>query len=825
MSSLTHKIISTMSDLLSKQLHPPTTSIPHHSLQTHKFIFFTQVLRRNSDIPSFFITMFFVLQFSNLANCQKPGIEMSSLPWDGSVSLDAATGSIRGEVRSGSKPVVGATVRLLELDRATYTDGAGEFRFRDVPNGAYKVFVRCIGYASATNTVHVLNNTVHMSFTLRQSAIEAEEVVVSASPFARPANEQYQPAESMSRVELHNNAGSSFAEEISDLPGVSVRYNGSAPARPMIRGLSDNNVLILEDGLRTGDVSTYDPAHSVPILPISISRIDVVRGPASIMYGPNAIGGLINVITNTIPAATARPFSGTVSLAGNTVSDEYTGYFNGVYSDGGNALSVSAGGLHSQDTHIPTGNYFDGVQSFHLSRMPQSFDHSQEEGAGYSYQGDFGMVGVGYQHYQMTYGIPGTPPNANWINDPPTTSLIEQNRNLVEMRGLWAAEGSLIRQVRLNADYVDYNHSEYPTLQDSTGVSNPQANHFHKQTFNATLQFRHQQFGALQGTIGFWANIGKLSIEGQQPLGPNSITTGLAGYVYEEYLLNEDTRFQAGLRYDYNHIQTLPYAASLDSVFQTLDVALSHNAVTASVGAIQKITPEITASSSIARSFRPPTVQELFANGADAASNTYSVGDANLGPETAFGIDASLKAHFTNVSFEISPYMNFIGDYIYAYLTGDTIQALPVRQFSATEARLWGFEATASIEPFQYIALEGSASYVNAEDTKNHIPLPFIPPLHGFLRLTYQDDTYSGIIEWQLTASQTRLGVGDTYTAGYGVVNVGFGIRLTSAGFVNNISVHCDNLFNQVYRDNLSVIKDFLPMPARGFRLNYDLLF
>lgn len=103
--------------------------------------------------------MFFVLQFSNLAYCQKPGIEMSSLPWGGSVSLDAATGSIRGEVRSGSKPVVGATVRLLGLDRVSYTDGAGEFRFRDVPNGAYKVFVRCIGYASATNTVHVLQHS------------------------------------------------------------------------------------------------------------------------------------------------------------------------------------------------------------------------------------------------------------------------------------------------------------------------------------------------------------------------------------------------------------------------------------------------------------------------------------------------------------------------------------------------------------------------------------------------------------------------------------------------------------------------------------------
>ncbi len=749
----------------------------------------------------------------------------SAEPGPLAVAAGEVTGEVQGSVKSGRKPVVGATVILLGLDRATYTDHSGAFSFPDVPSGTYKIFVRCIGYASRTDVVHITGNTAFAAFDLRQSAIRAEGVVVSASPFAGPANEQYQPAESMSRVDLQNSPGQSFAQEISDLPGVSVRYNGAAPARPMIRGLSDNNVLILEDGLRSGDVSTYDPAHSVPILPASISRIDVVRGPASIMYGPNAIGGLINIITNVVPEVSTRPFSGTVSLEGNTVSDEYTGYFNGVYSDGGNAFSVSAGGLHAQDTRIPSGNYFDGIQSFHLNRIPQSFDRSEEEGAGYSYQGDFGMIGVGYQHYQMAYGIPGTPPNPNWLVDPPTTSLITQNRNLLEMRGLWAVEGSVVRQIRLNADYVDYNHSEFPTVQDSTGVSNPQANHFHKQTLNITLQFQHRQIGAFRGTVGLWGNFENLTIEGDQPLGPNSMTTGLAAYAYEEYVLDADTRFQAGLRYDLNRIHTLPYAASLDPVFQTLDVTKSHNALTASVGAIQDISSELSASLSVARSFRAPTVQELFANGADAASNTYSVGDASLGPETALGIDASLKGRFSGFSFELSPYANFINHYIYAYLTGDTLENLPVRQFSATAARLMGFEASATVEPIQYVAFEGSASYVNAEDTQNHIPLPFIPPLHGFLRLTYQDATYSGIVEWRLTASQTRLGVGDTYTAGYGVVDVGFGVRLVSAGLVSNIGLHCDNLMNQEYRDNLSVIKDFIPQPGRGIRLTYDLLF
>jgi iron complex outermembrane receptor protein len=750
---------------------------------------------------------------------------VSSQPLSQQTTLNREVGSIAGTVRSGATPIVGATVRLLGLDRATETDGEGYFSFPDVPNGSYKIFVRCIGYTSSTQTANVENNSARLSFSLNQTAIQSEGVIVSASPYARPANEEYQPTESMSREQVQNAPGQSFAERISDMPGVSVRYNGSAPARPMIRGLSDNEVLVLEDGLRDGDVSTYDPAHAVPILPISINQIEVVRGPASILFGPNAIGGLVNIVTNTVPSPSNKSFSGTASLSGNTVSDLYSGYFDGTYSNGGNALSVSAGGSHSQDVRIPQGSYSDGIDSYELNRMPHSFAHAQEEGAGYSYTGDFGMIGAGYKHFEMTYGIPGTPPNADWMNDMPTTSLIEQKRNLVEMRGQWMVDGAAIHQIRLNADFVDYDHSEYPTQQDSTGVSNPQANFFHKQTFNATLQLMHRQIGQLRGTIGLWTEIADLKIQGDQPLGPNSITSGFAGYIYEEYLLNDDIRFEAAIRYDFNNIHTQPYPQSQDTVFQTLDVSRSHNALTASFGAVQNISQNVIVSLSFGRSFRAATVQELFAQGADAASNTYSMGDPNLSPETALGVNASLKVHFPDFSFEVTPYINYINNYIYAYLRGDTIESLPVRQFSASDARLYGYEASITVEPISGIAAETSVNYVNAQDIKGNVPLPFIPPLHGFMRLTYRNSVYTGSVEWRLAASQTRLGPGDTYTAGYGVVNIGAGVRLVSGGLVHDIGFHCDNLFNQVYRDNLSVIKDFIPMPGRGLRLNYDLMF
>ena len=732
--------------------------------------------------------------------------------------------AISGTVQTARRPIVGATVRLLELDRIERTGAEGQFLFSNVPAGVYRLYVGVTGYASATDTITVTSGTASVSFDLRESAIKLKEVVVSASPTARISDEQYQSTASKSLVEFQASPGTTFAEKISDLPGVAVRSLGSAPSRPILRGLGDNEVLILENGLRMGDLATFDPAHATPIEAIGVSQIDVVRGPATILYGPSTIGGIVNIITDIVPAVSDHAVSGTAAIEGNTVNGSGAGYINNVYSHGNQAFRVSVGGVRAENTRIPSGNYTDpGTGAvFNLDRMPQTFDHSGEAGVGYGYQGDFGAFGIGGKHFEVNYGIPGVPPNPDFANVPPTTSRIAQRRNTVELRSLLNHGFAFIDRVKLNASFNDYNHSEFPTAQDASGVSDPEATHFEKRQLNGVLQLQHQPLGKLQGTLGLWTNVENMKIRGDEPLGPNSRTTGLAAYAYEEYPAADNTRLQAGLRYDYNKIQTRPDPQSTDPNFQTLNASRLSNAVTASLGAIQTLTPELTGSLSLARSFRAPTVQELFANGLDAPSGTYTIGTSTLEPETGLGVDLSLKGSFANASFEISPYLNSIQHYIYGFLRGDTIQSFPVRQFGETNARLLGFDASVSVQPAQYIALRAAADYVNAEDTRQHVPLPFTPPLRGLLRATFQNSTYMGLIETRLAASQTRLGEGDTPTPGYAVVNVGVGMRFARQRVLNNISVHCDNVFNRVYRDNLSVIKDFIPQPARGFRLNYE---
>jgi iron complex outermembrane receptor protein len=752
------------------------------------------------------------------------GLSLASLVLSSAV---ARAQTIAGTVNATAGPVVGATVRLLELDRIVRTGSGGRFTFSNVPKGTYRLFAAAAGYASATDTVRVSGDTTMILFTLLESATRLEEVVVTASPVPGLTGEQFQSTASKTRTDLLASAGTSFADKISDLPGVAVRGNGWAPSRPILRGLGDNEVLVLEDGLRMGDIATYDPAHATPIDALAISQIDVVRGPATILYGPSTIGGVINVITDIVPDISDRKLSGTLAVEGNTGSDLASGYLNNVFSDDHQAFKVSAGGVHSQDIHIPNRTYTDpGTGAdFALDRMPQTFDRSWEAGVGYAYQAPFGSIGIGGKHFDTNYGVPGDPPNPDFETVPPTTSRITQARNTVELRSRFTVASTLLDQLRVNASYNDYDQSEFPTAQDSTGVSDPQANHFHKRSLNAVVQFQQRSWGKLHGTLGLWTNIEDLTIEGDQPLGPNSLTTGIAAYAYEEFAATSSTRVQAGLRYDYNKIQTHPFAGSTDPVFQTLDVSRLSNAMTASLGVVQRLSPHMTGSLSVARSFRAPTVQELFANGLDAASGTYSVGDASLRPETGAGIDASLRGTYDKVTFEVSPYITYINDYIYGFLRGDTIEDFPVRQFAPTDARLMGFEAAVTVQPASYLALRASTDYVNAQNTRLDVPLPFIPPLRGLLRATYQKEKFMGKIEERMAARQSRLGDGDTPTGGYAITNVGIGVRFVRGGVANDLTLYCDNAFNQVYRDNLSVVKDFLPQPGRAVRLGYELLY
>ena len=292
--------------------------------------------------------------------------------------------------------------------------------------------------------------------------------------------------------------------------------------------------------------------------------------------------------------------------------------------------------------------------------MPSTDQHVGEGGLGYSYQSDFGMIGIGAKHFETDYGVTGDPPNVNWETIPPTTSRISQQRNTVELRSLFNTLGAVFEQVRVTGSYNDYNHSEFPTAQDSSGVSDPQANHFHKQEFNGVLQFQQHPWGPSRGRSDFGLT-SRISRSRGSSRWAEFVHDGSRRDAYEELRATTHTSLQAGVRYDYNHIQTRPYAQSQDSTFQTIHTARSSDAVTASIGVVQELGAGLTATLNLADRFvhhRAGVVRERTGCLERHLLDRYS----KLGSESGYGIDPSLRGTYNRVEFEVSPYLNYINN-------------------------------------------------------------------------------------------------------------------------------------------------------------------
>jgi iron complex outermembrane recepter protein len=246
------------------------------------------------------------------------------LPVVGQVSPPSGgTGSILGFVRDAAsgEPLPATQVRLVELGRGDLSHRGGDFHFDRVFPGTYTVSAQRLGYAPASATVRVVaGETARVELVMTTSAIELEGLVVTGTGRARLAEETYRPTSVVEGAALRRQLGSSVAATIEREPGIAQRYNGPAAAQPVIRGLSGDRVLVLEDGNRTGDIASTAADHAVTIDPLTAERIEVVRGPAGLLYGSNALGGVINVIREDVPRTLPERLTGMASAQGESVN-------------------------------------------------------------------------------------------------------------------------------------------------------------------------------------------------------------------------------------------------------------------------------------------------------------------------------------------------------------------------------------------------------------------------------------------------------------------------------------------------------------------------
>jgi iron complex outermembrane receptor protein len=610
--------------------------------------------------------------------------------------------------------------------------------------------------------------------------------VVSVSPTARSAFDSYQPTSVLGGQDLATHLKGTLGATLDTEPGVATRSFGPGPARPVIRGLDGDRVLVLENGTRMGDLSSQSGDHGVNVNPASANKIEVVRGPATLLYGANAIGGLVNVITTNIPTAVVSRPSGNLTLDLGSASSEGGGAGDITVGRGPIAAHFSASGRRSGDFKAPDGT------------VPNSFNRAGFVEGGVSRVSERGYVGGSLAFDRTHYGIP-------FVEDGETN--LNPRRKIFDVRAERRELSGFFSSVRASLGVRRYQHDE---LDDDVVATS-----FENNTADVNLLANHRLAGRLKGTIGGSFLTRSFNVAGAEVLSPAVDQRGVAALVYEEASLTDKVTLQFGGRLDHTRF--------------TPDGLTNRNFTnpSGSVGLLVKPTSATTLAFSLANASRNPALEELYFHGPHPGNAVIENGDETLQTERASGFDTSVRWQSSRASGEVTYFFNQVNNFIFRQLTGtvDPDEGLADSFFTQGDARLQGFEAHVDLHATEMLWFEGGLDYVRGQLTAGDQPLPRMPPLRGRAGVRFQRAALQIGVDGIFTAKQDRIfnvgGVGETATAGYNLAKIFAAYSFQRGPATSTIAVHLDNAGNVLYYNHLNYLKDLAPEVGRDFRVTY----
>ena len=702
-------------------------------------------------------------------------------------------------------PVEGA-VTIDELKREIKSNPDGTFTIENVPPGRYHLTMRAEKYRIGRMDVVVAANAAPLTLTI-DPEVHYEEVV-SVSPDSRSAFESYQPTTVLAGQELDKQREMSLGETLQSEPGVASRSFGPAPARPVIRGLDGDRVLILQDGQRVGDLSSQSGDHGVAINPAAAQKIEVVRGPATLLYGASAIGGLVNVITDEIPTKKVQGASGNFTLDLGSAAREGGGAGDVHWGNGTFALHIGGGGRRSGDVRTPEGDV----------------DNSQSRNGlgsvGVSWTGEKGYFGGSYGYDDTKYGIP--------VVEQGQVQLTPRRHSFSVRSGAEGLTGAF-QSFRATLGVRRYKHDELEGSEVGTRFTN--------NTAELELLAGHRAVGRLKGTIGGWMMDRAFDAQGAEALSPPVDQRGFAGFVYEELGWSHVT-FQFGGRVD--HTRYRP-DVGLNRDFTELSGSLG--LLIRPVGTDEKLTIAF----SLARAARNPALEELYFLGDHLGNFAFEIGNPNLSSERGLGFDASVRWRLNRASGEVTLFRNDISDYIFRNpitpeefearrdelaarfperdFEGGSLTDLQIVEYAARDSVVQGIEAHADVNVLEQLVAEFGVDYVRGSLKATNEPLPRIPPLRFRTGLRYQRNAFQAGGELAISATQDRVFGAEEPTEGYQLLKAYSSYSFQTGGVLNTITARVDNLTDELYRNHLSLIKQFVPEAGRNFKLLYNVRF
>ncbi|MGK7370005.1 MAG: TonB-dependent receptor [Candidatus Halalkalibacterium sp. M3_1C_030] len=718
------------------------------------------------------------------------------------VSYDRETGQTLGFVY----------LYLEELNRTAVAHTDGHFEFVNVPAGTYTLSASRVGYRPASVQINVpQDDTLNVEIRLTPSVLSGYAIIVTGDKDISVGSELEHVSKSISGNSLRRDLSGTLAKTLEDLPGLDSRTMGSAPARPVIRGLGGERVLILQDGARTGDVSSQSADHAVTVDPIAAEKIEIARGPAALKYGGNAIGGVVNVVRNQIATSMPDHVHGTASIQGETVNDGGSAALQTGLPVGSFAVKADGNIRTGQNLQTPEG------------KLDNSGILSTNNALGLSYIRPWGYAGGAFSMYFNNYGIPPDPEGGH-----PNGVDIEMQKFQFDGKSEIFFENSFFRAADISYSYKNYFHREIEpggAIGTEYGVL----------TSNASINARHGEKGILQkGTAGFWAEAKNYAVQGANT--PDSDSYSLAAYLVEEKDFGP-LHMEVGGRAEV--VNTVPVQENPNSRIGNIRER-TFTGLSSSIAAIYDFGSGFYTGASLMHSFRAPSQEELYSEGPHLASYSYEIGNPDLKPERGLGKELFLRYKSPKVQAELTGYHNDFSNYIYPRNTGRPSLRFPTLneyQFFGADALLYGVEFSAELALSTELAISGSLNYTHGErdltpqeqqvigQTEDVQPLPMIPPVKGMLNLTYSTGKMQIGSRMQVAAKQTRTGDFEEPTGGYMILNLFGQYRFQQGNLLHTFSLRADNLLNETYSNHLSRIKELMPEPGRNVSLLYRVYF
>jgi iron complex outermembrane recepter protein len=720
--------------------------------------------------------------------------------------LRAAGAPVSGRVvDNAGHAVAGALVSLVELHRATTTDREGSFRFGDVPSGRYTISARHIGLISAAKTIVIETSPVTVSLILDERPTRIEPVNVTALRVPVADGDSPLPTSVLSSDQVHAEGGVSLAHSIADLPGVRNVSTGQEIGKPMIRGLFGPRILVLTDGSRLEDYSWSD--EDGPSLDARIAdRIEVIRGPASVLYGSEALGGVINVIPAPLSFSSdgSRQQRAAIEAYGGSNNIELGSALMAEGAQSKYAWRVIGTGRFSQNYRTPTGE-----------EPNSSFWAFNGEGA-FGIRGDRSNTTFRAAHYGGEFHLlESTGPEVGDPNGGPVRQVMDDR---LQATNDFVAGGL---RFETRAQFQRHSLAEVsddcvPVLPATTcqKVKDQQAFGLVLNTGTVDAMVHHGGGDGLSGTVGVSGMYQSSNSSGPIFLVP-SATIGSAGAFALEQFTTGPVSFTAGGRAD-----TRSVSSDAQAEIGRASDSRSWSAVNGDAGIIFHITPQLSALANAATGWRAPTLFDLYANGPNLAEARFEVGDPAMETERSRTVNGGFRWASDRARAEVSVYRSDVDNFIFTTPTSATQNGLQIFRHTQANARLTGAELSLEARVADPLVLRASHDLTNGDDLAAGVPLPLMPPQRTILGAEL-DVGDAGALravrlggDVEINQKQTRLNPEDLATGGYTLLNLDMSFEHSIRGQPGRFDILVRNALNTTYRDFLSRFKGFANGPG-----------